>query len=299
MSRGDLVKRSFSNHHEPELIYSKGRLPQDWRWRIANGTLRLVTGHAAAERDPYVTNARKFFRDLTENGKDISGLANRYPAIREAYLIETENGLHKWYLQALIIAHASHIDISARTDLEISTVEWYEKLFYDVGNILGNGFKFIKLVPNAVGGVILKTDHDPLWKMVAFSGGVTMLDALVTPGPIGDNAVNWFRSASRGASARNQFIAETGREINRHTQRFILEQAIETRKVEIVAQSNNIDTGDSDSKSRHFLGNLTMAVASVLDPERTTNDEPRDYELIDQLMLPAAASNIENTAKPE
>jgi len=301
MTRGDSpIKRVPTGNVPPELIYSKGRLPPNWRWRIANGSLRLVTGQVAAEREPYVVQARKFFRDLKERNKDMEDLASRYPAIREAYLIETENAVDKWLLQALIVGKASPEDMAFRTGLEMTTIDWYEKLFYDVGNVLGNGFKFIKLVPQAVGGILLKTDHDPLWKIVAFSGGVAMLDAFVTPGPISDSSVGWFRSASRGSAARNQFIAETGRDINKHTQRFILEQATETRKVEIVAQTSGVDVSDSPDKGRQFLSGLQMSVASVLDQQREGNEEPRDHELIkEHLMLPSIPSTMDTPEKTE
>ena len=158
---------------------SKCVVQSEWRW---NRILDLDSQGSAPKPpkdDVYVVKAFRFYKDLMSAGGDDSAqkaVADRYPSLYEAYLLKrishpaTRSGI-----ESLLTAKKSIRFISENLGLSETAVEWYSRLFYDVGDLTAMQVS-LTLVPEVHSNSFTADNIDGYFKMV---GGCYDADALV------------------------------------------------------------------------------------------------------------------------
>jgi hypothetical protein len=145
-------------------------------------------------------------------------LFNKYPGIGEAYQLYTTTHANavgmRWEVEArLLCANETLESIAEKTGHQLGTVQWYENVFFNVRDRLGNlSYLFHHAVGHRGRAGIDEHDTETLWKVAALHGGAHLLDAVMyslTPMTLDDpkHARTYLDSQNRDLLARQALIA--------------------------------------------------------------------------------------------
>lgn len=161
------------------------RRPPDWRWQRA-GEVMEHNGQFSRSRDDSIVRTIYKFRKLlnrcrTEEDKLIA--LEACPALYEAYSLydsSEDPTEHRWELEARLLAQEPFRAIEAKMGIDASTVEWYEKVFFDVLSRLSYPSLIIHtVIGRSVHFGLAERDYDVLWKLFGYFAGAHVLDALI------------------------------------------------------------------------------------------------------------------------
>lgn len=143
---------------------------------------------------------------------------------------EHPDGEWRSILEARLLAGQSSVEIAYAFGTFPTSIDWYEKMFFDVRDRLDRRDYIIKVIlgtaadreANSSGST---TDHqrDMTFKLFAYFGGPMVLDWIITglidrpaPGSL-DQVEPWLDSAFESLLRRNSLIAQRTLDINRFT----------------------------------------------------------------------------------
>jgi hypothetical protein len=178
-----------------------------------------------------------------------------------------------------VLANEDRQQIAAYVGTTPEVVETYEMLFFDVREMLSYpGYIKMVVLGGATTGEVNRTDPDIFWKMLGYIGKDCLYQWWEL-GKVDENWIDFWRQAGRSQAAKNYYAAEVGREVNKYTQRFVVEQAIMQKKIEIDAHVAGVGDKVQDSTS-DLLPSLGFTIASVVDLFLPSAEEPRADDMI-------------------
>jgi hypothetical protein len=193
--------------------------PASWRWQKA--TLLKAAGREPdrLRDDAFVATALDFQRALERcrDPWDELDLAERWPYLLEAYRVYRGTGnveCARWELEArLLVSDNSIEDTAAKMGCQAETVQWYERLFFNVRDRLHlAGWLAHHALGRKVHTAPSEADVELVWKLAALGGGVVALEdmmRIVTPSALDDPDFlpRYYREQSREQVARRATIA--------------------------------------------------------------------------------------------
>ena len=108
--------------------------PPDWRWSRITSIVGNGRKLSRSRDDSHVHRGVKMLKALRDGNGSGEDIGRQYPAEYEAHLIHTrrEERSGKWMLEAGILARQTPETLGEYLGIPASTVEAYEKLFFDV-----------------------------------------------------------------------------------------------------------------------------------------------------------------------
>lgn len=166
--------------------------PVNWRWERARILKELGKSAPGRDKDDSWTKAAASFRkakDACRNEVEIYQLMEQYPELSMAYELWDEERVNaegrpnamRYEIEARILARESYETISKKSGLSVSTLKWYERLFFNVQDRINNRmYIFHQAIGDAIQRGMTDRDYAILWKLYAYVRGPHMLDFLVT-----------------------------------------------------------------------------------------------------------------------
>jgi hypothetical protein len=171
------------------------RRPVDWRWQLANKLFSLQNSDLVnlykPQNDIWFDKAYSFYASLPENNRNVQDkLVNFINSTtredRLAYMIymDEDDNLLKHALEAYLLTDLEYAFISAKLNIPLSTIEFYEKIFFNVKDRLHNIVWIVDQVfgTSLVVGVPFER-YQILWKFYGYFGGVNILDKVISLAP--------------------------------------------------------------------------------------------------------------------
>jgi hypothetical protein len=171
------------------------RRPVDWRWQLANKLFSLQNSDLVnlykPQNDIWFDKAYIFYASLPENNRNVQDkLVNFINSTtredRLAYMIymDEDDNLLKHALEAYLLTDLEYAFISAKLNIPLSTIEFYEKIFFNVKDRLHNIVWIVDQVfgTSLVVGVPFER-YQILWKFYGYFGGVNILDKVISLAP--------------------------------------------------------------------------------------------------------------------
>ena len=251
----------------------------DWRYRLAAQDVERLARNASTANDlgaaatrlarrlagPALRAARFYNRRRSE----LPGLLQRStqrgiymdPDMASAARIYEEPTMVRWMLEALVMSRLSPEDVATKLGTNAGVVTVYEEVFFDVRDRLANELWVSSALLITPAGTA-STEHDYVWKSVAYWHGCEALEALVTMKPLAPDVQARIDELRRGQQGRNILRATMLRQVNNHSSPEIMQEHFQERQLELAEQKLKIDekVGDSMdgmlSSARQVLGVL-------------------------------------------
>lgn len=267
------------------------RRPPDWRWQRGNEIVSGASRHIHGRDDATMQYICKFIRLLNRCRSETDHLAalDAAPALYDAYTLyraEDVPSAHRWELEARILAREPVAAIGSKLGLTAATVEMYERVFFDVISRLQHASLIMHtVIGQAAQTGLAEREYDGLWKLLGFTGGPAVLDAVIhkcnSPArPLSPEDVNRFYTASvKHQINEKAFIALHGMPVTWQTYEHIYGMWLKLLEVEAA-------TGQAGMNAAMLVEGLQVLVNSM--EFKRQNEQ-------NTLALPAPAAAIEAT----
>jgi hypothetical protein len=164
------------------------RVP-NWRWLraqdIAQGGPPATMRRDGATSTILIRRAARFYKALQNYDSDERQmkLAWERPDMFWAhYMYDQLHNPMRWSIEARILAGESNQEIARRIGCAEEIIQIYEGLFFNVRDKLNRKDYILHTVlKDAVLRGLQEREKDLLWKLVAYTGGSYMLDAVINP----------------------------------------------------------------------------------------------------------------------
>jgi hypothetical protein len=164
------------------------RLP-DWRWLraqdAAHGGPPATVRWDGPTSTTLIRRATRFYKalQLCDSDERQMKLAEQTPIIFWAqYLYDQPEHPMRWSAEARILAGETDREIASRIGCGEEIIQIYEALFFNVRDKLNRkDYIFNVVLRGAVSRGLHEREKDLLWKLVAYTGGSYMLDAIINP----------------------------------------------------------------------------------------------------------------------
>jgi hypothetical protein len=162
----------------------------NWRWlrsqHIAHGGPTATVRRDGAASTTLILRAARFYKALqgcAEDEQSLMKLAWQMPALFWAhYLYDQPHNPARWAVEAHILAGESDLEIARRIGCGVEIVEIYESLYFNVRDKLNRSdYIFTVVLKDAVLRGLQEREKDLLWKLVAYTCGRRVLDAVMHP----------------------------------------------------------------------------------------------------------------------
>ncbi len=177
---------------DPAFYHDNSFRPPQWRadramQMVAHRPSRLLPSRFD---DSYVRLYRRFLLSLAAAGDDEAARAAiQEPShVYQAQLLRfNPNRQLRQVLEARLLTHESLADIAHRLGTDALTVDFYEKLFFNIRDRMHNKDWIAKIIVGKRGsaapddlGTITEDQRGYLYKVFAYRGGPLVLEALIT-----------------------------------------------------------------------------------------------------------------------
>jgi len=161
--------------------------PVDWRWQRAKLFCSGSLKSAKTKEDEYTKAAISFQRSLQKCRSDYDryALMEINPSLFFAWaLSRRENdfdGPPKQYaVEARLLADESFEQIASKTGCSVETLEWYERLFFNVKPRLRHpDYIMTTVIGPSVHSGMAASEYDILWKVFGYLYGPIVLDSFI------------------------------------------------------------------------------------------------------------------------
>ena len=157
--------------------------PLNRRWLRADYVIKNGCPISYQDDDVWVKRAVEFISCLAACSDDLDRqrLADAMPAIYQARsLFYADPPLLRWALEARILAREDFETIGRKCALLPEAVDVYEKLFFSVLDRLGaDTWVMCNVIGSKVHTGLTEHDLDVLWRLVGYTFGPVMLDAVI------------------------------------------------------------------------------------------------------------------------
>ena len=253
-----------------------------WRWdRIvylaskAGGKKRNVT----AFDDKLIVDGRRYLMHYNQLVKtavtdgspaDLDNAFNtvyvQYPSIAMAHKIYTERNFARYAIEALVLAKQAPQEIAKDLGCHPDVVITYEFLYYDIRDRIDNSlFIMDALLSPAMKYGMAGTDHDFLWKSIAYSHGVAALKGLWTLGEVDTETKAKLADVMTTLMNRSALRAVAIRQPNQHNAHDILDEHNDKAQIEATAKQPVASSEKTITEGALFLGTaIQLSVASSI-----------------------------------
>src|ERR1700733_5058202 len=164
------------------------RVP-DWRWLraqdIAHGGPPVTVRQDGATSATLIRRAARFYKALQgcDSDERQMKLAWERPDMFWAhYMYDQLHNPMRWSIEARILAGETDREIATRIGCSEEIIQAYEALFFNVRDKLNRTDYILNVVlKDAVLRGLHEREKDLLWKLVAYTGGSHLLDAVINP----------------------------------------------------------------------------------------------------------------------
>lgn len=159
--------------------------PPNWRWQRAQALCHTNRPSSRLRDDVAVLKAREFLlaHEKCDDEWQLLALSERYPALypaREIYA-RPEQG-QRGELEARLLTGDTPEEVAASMGLSPELVRWYEQLFFQVRDRLGNVSWIIhQVLGTAAYELSSQSAPEALWRLFAYVGGREVLQAVMMP----------------------------------------------------------------------------------------------------------------------
>ena len=162
----------------------------DWRWLraqdSAHGGLPATVRRDGATSTVLIHRAARFYKALQHCGCDEQlqmKLAEQMPTLFWAhYWYDQPDHPQRWSVEAHILAGETDRKIASRIGCSEEIIEIYEALFFNVREKLNRtDYIFMVVLNDAITRDIHEREKDLLWKLIAYTAGSKVLDAVINP----------------------------------------------------------------------------------------------------------------------
>ena len=158
--------------------------PPDWRWQKVMVYKEAGRRIPRSKMDSLLSVISKFaiLLDSCDDDFDLLDLSESYPDLCDAHMMYKHDGAlsSKWELEARLLARESYADICEKMHIPPSTIDLYEKVFFNVSDRINNKSWIINcIVGRAIHAGLTERDYDLLWKMYGLFSGPMMLDVVL------------------------------------------------------------------------------------------------------------------------
>lgn len=263
-----LCGRRLLQHPSPpsiELRPTNPRRHPERRWHVAKYIRKTPTRRFWKDPDADIQAAYAFQRKLGRSFKasDLQTMADSPPPLTDqlaAFLLWREDGRRRYEVEARLLAKQPYEEIGEIMLLSPDAISWFHRWFFDFVDT--NSY----VVNYLVGQDLDVSDGDPpvypMWKFVAYRGGVDALDVLTqeAPDPAKMEAIApFFRRMIRQRLAIKSFHevlsadvndTATAKQVLRMYQRMLkLQQLEQTEHAQDRTMSHDLDTSFEDSSA--------------------------------------------------
>lgn len=166
--------------------------PVHWRWERARILKELGRRAPGKDKDDKWVRAAAAFRKAKDECRDeieVYQLMERYPELAMAYELWDEEKVNadgrpnsmRYEIEARMLARESYETISKKSGLPVTTLKWYERLFFNVFDRLHNKmYIFHQAIGDSIQRGMTDRDYAVLWKLYGYVRGPHMLDFLIT-----------------------------------------------------------------------------------------------------------------------
>ena len=212
-----------------------------------------LVSHAERQSSPEVAELRKQYRVLMRN----------YPHIALAHQMFVRGDTERFAIEALVCAGAGPDYIAKNLPAQVDLVDTYEKLFFDIRDRLTAQIFMINqvLMPSLVKGNFA-TQHDFVWKSIAYHLGVEALMGYISGGRIDKGILEQWHETIQTEMAKDALLASKCRVVNQYNATEVLSQYVALRGQE--AENVGAQLGAKAAKGVDtILQAMTFAAASV------------------------------------
>lgn len=241
-SRGDGVNSSCGtelltpSEVGDKLILLRRQVRPNWRWDSA-GTVHQNYGHYSdyvrrpGDDDFFIKRVLPFYftnANESKNSKARIQLEKKFPDLFWALSLYLEESWDKWTLEALVCGDYPVEKIAELLFTEVSCIEAYEKMFYDIRDRIDNKvYMFSNVFRNSFMANGAMYYPDMLWKVLAWKHScgpevfLEVVDYTKAPPPQAQAAIT--------TSINNKMILDTwtavwNRRINGFNENFVVDQ---------------------------------------------------------------------------
>lgn len=207
-----MSKKPATNISELTLRPEWMRAPS-WRWGLAQSFLADPTKPLSlANKDQYLGQAAKFYKDRKQYARDPKIFAKKHPALTEAFEIYCDNraGGWRWYIEALMMTGLDSKALAKELKVKCSpeSIEMYRKLFFDISGYRESQIAVYANVLSTSRACITDfSNYDYTWKLFAYCWGP---EAFIEQFCFKDTNPNvkykeWFKSFAQNNVTINAF----------------------------------------------------------------------------------------------
>lgn len=156
--------------------------PLDWRWDRASHLVEENRPLSARYDDPETLRAARYLKALNrcQTDRQRAAVAHRYPDIATAHQLHSDGGASRWITEARFLARQTVDEIAGCASVPVSAIVAYESLFFNVAGALdATGFILARTMRKVVRWEVWEEDVDVILKLLAYSGGPVVLDAVI------------------------------------------------------------------------------------------------------------------------
>jgi hypothetical protein len=250
----------------------------NWRWLraqdIAHGGPTATVRRDGAASTTLILRAARFYKALQGCDGDERSLmkwAEQMPILFWAhYLYDLPHNPARWAVEAHILAGETDLEIARRIGCGVEIIEIYESLFFNVRDKLNRSDYILHIVlKDAVLRGLDERDKDLLWKLVAYTCGSHVLDAVMHPLVIpqwiesSDDIPAFFHDVAIGVVKKKAAIAALTIPINDKTEMKLIKAFDKFEKLERSSDSQGKATAQITQGIGAMLENLPFRVSST------------------------------------
>lgn len=161
--------------------------PVNWRWELAR-THREKRTKFQLTTDQFAVEAFKFQKrmDKCKDDDDRYRLMDAHPELYSAYLIfrrgdNDDKHPMRYALEARLLADQSYREIAMLLGLNVKTIEYYEKLFFNIeGKLQNSDYIMTCVLGPSIHSGLSDRDYDLLWKLFGYLYGPVVLDSFIS-----------------------------------------------------------------------------------------------------------------------
>lgn len=282
-----------------------------WRWdRISYLATKVGNKkrNPVATDDKLIVDGRKYLmhynnmvRTSVHNGSpadvdnSFTALYAQYPAIAMAHKIYTDKTFARYAIEAMVLAKESASAIASELGCHVDVISYYEHLFYDIRDRVDNVlFIMDALLSPALKYGMAGSDHDFLWKGVAYAHGTAALRGLWSLGKVDEDTKAALDDVMKTLMDRSALRAAAIRQPTQHNAHDILEEHTDRAQVNATAKAPALATEKAFAEGALLLGSaIQLSVASSIahnmgpqEPRAINSIRSLVHDIIDEIPKP-------------
>jgi hypothetical protein len=259
----------------------------DWRWSRVLALYGDESSPVPGFDDKYIVRAYKYIRAFESAGNlsEKQLLRMKYPHEQRAYDYYLNADSRKLTLESLCLCEdLTRAEIADILDEDESTVEFYEKIFFDVRNRKRSALLHLLFPPGSFETVLGQNGRmtELVWKFIAFGGGYKFLRCLMNPHELDVASDEFFATIGKRNAMKNFGIASLVQPIDNTEDITSISETV-LRLLELEVKEKELSGNALPEAQSAILKKCIEATnVQVLDPD-TKLDSPYELSIDEKL----------------